>query len=592
VTWTAGQNDDRIVTVPIVDDGNIESLEAFELRIYTSTGAGIGTYRFFRYDILDNDGPGTATFGSSNATVKESDGQALLTVRRGYPYATELTFHYATAPGSATPPQDYTHTTGTLTWAPGETADQQIAIPLTSDIGIEGDETFTVTLSASDTTWLGAIKTATVTIKDAPYQQWLKTYWPGSVPDASLYNDFPTAIRALSPLFHLRLSESAGASSTTAVDAGGNVLFSAPFSITGSGNFSLGAIGPRPTLWLGLETTNSAASFTASLGNGASAHLGTAAALGSKLGQTFTISAFVRTTENSRVMTLLGGQNAGTTTQLQVLLNNSATNTGVATADHVRLVIRSEGNKTLSYSVRLAGLPTGQLTDGQWHHLVITVPLFTAPTPGAGGFPQTANDNTDFPRFCFDGAEANVLEVRGTENIGPTDTFADFTDGLRLGAAGQPAGAAQTLFFAGSLDEVAVFPRILSAAEITSLNAARPPSIWPAQFADNASPANDGIDNLTKYALGLNPLVPATGGLPTLGRSGSFSEFSFTRMRDATDITYRLERSPNLAPLSWQEIWNSTGDPYPGTAPSFTETMSVDEGILDAASYRLRITRP
>ena len=72
---------------------------------------------------------------------------------------------------------------------------------------------------------------------------------------------------------------------------------------------------------------------------------------------------------------------------------------------------------------------------------------------------------------------------------------------------------------------------------------------------DNATPANDGISNLMKYALGLNPLVPYSGsGLPTVGRSGYFSIFGYTRLRDATDITYRVERSPDLTPLSWQEI--------------------------------------
>jgi hypothetical protein len=659
LNWAAGDSSDRVLTFPIVNDSTIESTEGINVYLWSPSGASIGTYSGLQTYILDDDGPGAATFASASATVKENDGQALFTVRRTGPTVTALTVNYTTAPATATPPQDYTTTSGTLTWPVGDTADKQIAIPLTSDFSVEGEETFTVTLSASDAALLGTTKTATVTIQDAPYQQWLKTHWPGSVPAVSLYSDHPTALRALSPLFYLRLGETAGSTATAVEDAGGTSLFTAPFAINGAGNYALGATGPLPSLWSGFETGNTAASFTATATTGATANLGTAGGLSGKLHQKFTFSAFVRTTESSRIMALLGGQtnttapaitggattngsfvvtctstsgladgmgisgtgipggtvidtvltptslllsaaatatNTGLTftatdrSQIQILLNNSATNTGAATADHLRLLLISRANKTLSYSVRLADLPTGKLTDGQWHHIAITVPLFTAPTPGFGGSPQTPNDNTDFPRFFFDGVEARPLEVRGTETIGPSDTFGDFPTGLRLGAAGQTSGT-PTLFFNGSIDEVAFFPRILTDAEIASLTAARPAPAPPAVFADTATPANDGMPNLLKYALGLNPLSFTSATPVSFGMNASNAEFSFTRRRDATDIIYRVERSTDL--VNWAEVWTSQGDPYPdANVPQITEMLYQNEAGVPRVFYRLRVARP
>ena len=54
--------------------------------------------------------------------------------------------NYATANGTATAGSDYTATSGTLTFNPGVTS-QTISVPIINDTAVEGNETFTVTLS-------------------------------------------------------------------------------------------------------------------------------------------------------------------------------------------------------------------------------------------------------------------------------------------------------------------------------------------------------------------------------------------------------------------------------------------------------------
>jgi hypothetical protein len=58
-----------------------------------------------------------------------------------------VSMHYATADGAAVAGSDYTAATGTLTFAPGETA-KTIDVSVASDTAIEADETFFVRLSS------------------------------------------------------------------------------------------------------------------------------------------------------------------------------------------------------------------------------------------------------------------------------------------------------------------------------------------------------------------------------------------------------------------------------------------------------------
>jgi hypothetical protein len=102
----------------------------------------------------------------------------------------------------------------------------------------------------------------------------------------------------------------------------------------------------------------------------------------------------------------------------------------------------------------------------------------------------------------------------------------------------------------------------------------------------------DGIPNLLKYALGLNPDVSVAAGLPHPTFLGGLLSITFTRTASATDITYHVQGSFDLE--SWTELWNSTGVPYGGGANPTQQVTITDTGGPQAGRkfLRLEITVP
>ena len=603
--WDDGEAGDRVLTFPLVDDPLLNWDRDFFLMIWSPPGetnaAVIAHSRFVMFRIIDDDNPGKADFVTNRVTVRESDGRAILPVRRSGSFRGPLTVEYTTRDGTAIANQDYAPAGGRVVWEDGDRTDKLIVIPILGDSSIEEDKSFLVTLSAPASGRLGFLTNATVTVQDAPYQRWQRVWWPALAPVAPLYRDWPSALAQLSPLFVFRCGESGG--DTLGASRGdGEVVFRA--ALAGPvGSYTLAAVGPRPPAWPGVENTNTAlalrasgvsgapAAFTrgacvnsgapAAFTRGACVNAGTALGFGTNLGKGFTLTAFVNTTVTNCLMTLLGGLNAESTgTALLILLNQSVTDARAVSPDHLRVFLRSEANRTFDYSVPLRGLPTGRVADGHWHHLAVAVPSLAV---GQGG------GSSPYPHFYFDGAEANALEVRGGENLGSEDAFADFVHGLRVGAGG---GAAADTFFSGAIDELAVFNRVLSSTEIDRLAHAGPPVTLPDELGDGANPSGDGIPNLVKYALGLNPLARVTDGLPAGSMQDGQFTFAFTRRRDATDITYRLESAPEWPGRSWTEIWNSSDHVYPGLAPASLEAVPLGMADEHERFFRLLITRP
>lgn len=101
----------------------------------------------------------------------------------------------------------------------------------------------------------------------------------------------------------------------------------------------------------------------------------------------------------------------------------------------------------------------------------------------------------------------------------------------------------------------------------------------PAISGPNADPDGDGIPNLLEYAFGGNPsegdqnIGPASGLADTEGNS--YLSITFVRLRDASDLVYSVEASPDLD--SWTEIWNSGDHPYVGDDPITMETVTDTE---------------
>ena len=109
---------------------------------------------------------GTLQFTANAIAFSEAAGNAVITVSRTGGSSGAATVSYTTVPGTATAPSDFTMQSGMLNWANGDVANKTITVPIINDALIEGDETFTITLSSPTGATLSSPSTITVTIID------------------------------------------------------------------------------------------------------------------------------------------------------------------------------------------------------------------------------------------------------------------------------------------------------------------------------------------------------------------------------------------------------------------------------------------
>lgn len=114
------------------------------------------------------------------------------------------------------------------------------------------------------------------------------------------------------------------------------------------------------------------------------------------------------------------------------------------------------------------------------------------------------------------------------------------------------------------------------------------------QGADGNIVANDGMPNLMKYALGINPTTPGASAAPTGTRQGGLLKLTFTRRRDATDITYRVEATSDPT-TDWTTLYSSAHTPYEGgqnESSPVTVSDNPPSGTPTKRFMRLKVTRP
>ena len=132
-----------------------------------TNGVGqVGTPRTATVTIVDDDSPSTVSFFQSSYSVTENGGNASITVQRAGNLGKPATVNYGTSNGTAIASSDYTATSGTLSFASGETT-KTISIPIINDTLIESSETLNIALSnPGKWTTIGSQDTATLTIVD------------------------------------------------------------------------------------------------------------------------------------------------------------------------------------------------------------------------------------------------------------------------------------------------------------------------------------------------------------------------------------------------------------------------------------------
>ena len=123
-------------------------------------------------------------------------------------------------------------------------------------------------------------------------------------------------------------------------------------------------------------------------------------------------------------------------------------------------------------------------------------------------------------------------------------------------------------FFKGKIDEVAIYGRALSDAEIAAIYAADLAGKALPGLGDNEDPDGDGLANVLEYALGTDParfsLAPAVSILRNPDGSTQ-GRISFLRDPAKTDLTLTVESSGDL--MDWVPIATSVnGLPFTGIA--------------------------
>jgi hypothetical protein len=161
------------VTVPVIDDALVEGPESVSLRlsapqvlnspssvVYLGLSAATLT-------IVDNDFlPGQFVVSARTNFVNEFDGFITITVLRTNGSSGIASVRYSLQNGTAQAGSDYVITSGTLSFADGESA-KQFNVLINNDQSIEGDETFFVVLSnPTGGATLGPVSTGTVVIFD------------------------------------------------------------------------------------------------------------------------------------------------------------------------------------------------------------------------------------------------------------------------------------------------------------------------------------------------------------------------------------------------------------------------------------------
>ena len=144
-TFTAGQQSIQI-NVPIIDDDLVEDVETLlaDLTNIVANGANI-TFVDAQGEITiqDND---QSILSINDLSVNEDLGTVTLTVSRNKLVDRTISVDYASSNDSALEPDDYTSTSGTLTFASNEYS-KTITIPILIDAIVEADETFFVNLT-------------------------------------------------------------------------------------------------------------------------------------------------------------------------------------------------------------------------------------------------------------------------------------------------------------------------------------------------------------------------------------------------------------------------------------------------------------
>jgi hypothetical protein len=154
----------KTISVPTTSDGVAEGNETFSLTLSSPTGgATLGTASATGTIVDAN----SISFSIGNAATVTEGGTLVFTVTKTGSTTQTTSVNFATANGTATAGSDYTATSGTLTFAPGDTS-KTINVATIDDTAQESTESLVVNLSGASGGTIGTAQgTGSITDNDS-----------------------------------------------------------------------------------------------------------------------------------------------------------------------------------------------------------------------------------------------------------------------------------------------------------------------------------------------------------------------------------------------------------------------------------------
>lgn len=177
-----GGDTSQTFDIAIKDDSSSEGNETITVTLSNpGGGASLGTPSTLNVIITDDESTSSSSSLSSSSSsskgptiglsatqysVDEDAGTVTITVTRGGSSSSAAAVNYATSNGSAKSGDEYTSTSGTLSFGAGE-ASKSFTVAVSNDTSDDGSKTFNVTLtSPTGATLASGLNTAVVTIND------------------------------------------------------------------------------------------------------------------------------------------------------------------------------------------------------------------------------------------------------------------------------------------------------------------------------------------------------------------------------------------------------------------------------------------
>lgn len=181
LSWANGDTANKTIVVSLVNDAASENTESFRVSLSNPTGASLARTYIAQINITDTDtggGNDTLKFSPNSYTVNEAAGTVTLTATRTGTGvgAASIDYQLYSWPSGyfpqggvdeALPGSDFTGTTtGTLSWANGDTAPKTIPLGIVNDTSAENTETFAIEMTTATGAQRGNTYIAVVTVTD------------------------------------------------------------------------------------------------------------------------------------------------------------------------------------------------------------------------------------------------------------------------------------------------------------------------------------------------------------------------------------------------------------------------------------------